>query len=178
MHMGAGKGGLDRSIGIMNQVGLGVGVNLSGGTVTHEPGKPSGFERSKAVADAAHPGRFIHFMNLDYRGWDEPDFAARAAQQVEEGFRMGAAGLKEYKRLGLFQRNAAGELIKIDDPKLDGVWAKCGELGMPVSIHVADPRAFWLPFDEKNERWAELKDHKSWWFGDASKYPPREDLLE
>src|SRR5829696_6856049 len=56
MHMGAGKGGLDRSIGIMDQVGLGVGVNLSGGTVTHEPGKPSAFERSKAVADAAHPG--------------------------------------------------------------------------------------------------------------------------
>jgi hypothetical protein len=48
---------------------------------------------------------------------------------------------------------------------------------MPVSIHVADPRAFWLPYDEKNERWIELKDHKSWWFGDAAKYPPREELL-
>ena len=65
----------------------------------------------------------------------------KAVQQIENGFRMGAAGLKEYKRLGLNLRNRAGELIKIDDPKLDPVWAKCGELGMPVSIHVADPRA-------------------------------------
>jgi hypothetical protein len=48
---------------------------------------------------------------------------------------------------------------------------------MPVSIHVADPRAFWLPYDESNERWAELKDHRSWWFGDPTKYPPREELL-
>ena len=48
---------------------------------------------------------------------------------------------------------------------------------MPVSIHVADPRAFWLPYDENNERWTELKDHRSWWFGDAAKYPPREELL-
>jgi hypothetical protein len=49
---------------------------------------------------------------------------------------------------------------------------------MPVSIHVADPRAFWLPYDESNERWKELKDHKSWWFGDTNKYPPRMELLE
>jgi predicted TIM-barrel fold metal-dependent hydrolase len=57
------------------------------------------------------------------------------------------------------------------------MWRKCGELGMPVSIHVADPRAFWLPYDEKNERWIELKDHRAWWFGDPDKFPPREELL-
>ena len=49
---------------------------------------------------------------------------------------------------------------------------------MPVSIHVADPKAFWLPYDDKNERWKELKDHKSWWFGDTNKFPPWKELLE
>jgi len=49
---------------------------------------------------------------------------------------------------------------------------------MPISIHVADPRAFWLPFNDQNERWKELKDHKDWWFGDPKVYPPREELLE
>ena len=116
-------------------------------------------------------------MNLDYAGWNGPGFAERAAQQIEEGHRLGAAGFKEYKRLGIFLRDARKELIKIDDPKLDGVWRKCGDLGMPVSIHVADPRAFWLPHDENNERWKELKDLRSWWFGDAAKFPPRENLL-
>jgi predicted TIM-barrel fold metal-dependent hydrolase len=177
MHLDGTMGGLKRAVGIMDRVGLGIGVNLSGGTVTHKPDQKSAFEKNKALADSLYPGRFIHSMNLDYAGWDEPDFSERAARQVEEGFRLGAAGLKEYKRLGLFQRDGAGNLIKIDDPRLDSVWAKCGELGMPVSIHVADPRAFWLPYDEKNERWKELKDHKSWWFGDAAKYPPREELL-
>jgi hypothetical protein len=55
---------------------------------------------------------------------------------------------------------------------------QCGELSMPVSIHVADPKAFWLPYDEKNERWEELRDHKSWWFGDTHKFPAWKDLLE
>ena len=49
---------------------------------------------------------------------------------------------------------------------------------MPVSIHVADPKAFWDAYAPSNERWEELKDHPRWWFGDATKYPPRMDLLE
>jgi predicted TIM-barrel fold metal-dependent hydrolase len=176
-HVAYTDADLARAVRIMDQVGIGVGVNLSGGTVTRRGDQPSEFERNKALADRRFPDRFVHYMNLDYGGWDEPDFAERAARQIDEGRRLGAAGLKEYKRLGLTLRDRAGRLIKVDDPKLDGVWRRCGELGLPVSIHVADPRAFWLPFDETNERWKELKDHKSWWFGDPAKHPPREELL-
>ena len=176
MHVDGKEESFARAVRIMDAAGIGVGVNLSGGTVTPGEGT-SQFARVKAMADRLHPGRFVHYLNLDYAGWNEPEFAERAAQQIVEGHRLGAAGLKEYKRLGLFLRDAKKALIKIDDPKLDGVWQKCGELGMPVSIHVADPRAFWQPYDESNERWTELKDHRSWWFGDPAKYPPREELL-
>ena len=170
---------LARAIKIMDAVGVGLGVNLSGGTVTRSTnGAPSEFERNKRLADQLFPGRFLHYMNLDYQGWDQPDFAERAGRQVEEGHRLGAAGFKEYKRLGLYLRDRAGKLIRIDDPKLDPVWKRCGELNMPVSIHVADPRAFWLPFDNQNERWKELKDHRSWWFGDTNIYPARMELVE
>jgi predicted TIM-barrel fold metal-dependent hydrolase len=168
---------MSRAISIMDRAGIGVGVNLSGGTVTSKAGATSQFEKVKRLADQAHPGRFIHAMNLDYAGWDDADFSERAVRQVEDGHRLGAAGMKEYKRLGLFLRDGAKQLIKIDDPKLDPVWAKCGELEMPVSIHVADPRAFWQPYTDQNERWTELKDHPSWWFGDPAKYPAREELL-
>src|SRR4030095_5752461 len=177
MHIDTKEERYARAGVIMDAAGIGVGVNLSGGTVTRGEGGKSQFEVSKEMADRLFPGRFVQYMHLDYPGWNEPGFAEHAAKQIEEGHRMGAAGLKEYKRLGLFLRDAKKELIKIDDPKLDAVWAKCGELGMPVSIHVADPRAFWQPYDESNERWIELKDHRSWWFGDATKYPPREELL-
>lgn len=168
---------LRQAVQIMDEAGIGLGVNLSGGTVTPKEGERSAFERNKALADRLFPGRFLHYMNLDYTGWDDPDFSARAVRQVEEGHRLGAAGLKEYKRLGLYLRDKNGDLIKIDDPKLDPVWKRCGELGLPVSIHVADPLAFWLPYNERNERWTELKDHKSWWFGDPNVFPPREELL-
>jgi predicted TIM-barrel fold metal-dependent hydrolase len=50
-----------------------------------------------------------------------------------------------------------GDRIRINDPRIDPVWAKCGELGIPVLIHAADPASFWKPHDENNERWLELK---------------------
>lgn len=170
---------LTRAVKIMDAVGLGVAVNLGIGTVTPaQNGGLSQFERNKHLTDTLFPGRFLHYMELDYRNWDQPDFAVQAAQQIEKGRRLGAAGFKQSKALGLYVRDGQGKLVKVDDPKLDLMWAKCGELNLPVSIHVADPKAFWQPFDANNERWKELKDHKNWWFGDTNKFTPWKEMLE
>ncbi len=166
-----------QAVRVMDAVGIGVGINLSGGTVTREHDGSSAFERTKKFADEHFPGRFLEYMNLDYDDWDSPDFAAKAVAQVEEGARLGAAGFKEFKRLGLFLRDKNNQLYKVDDARLDPMWQALGRLGMPVSIHVADPKAFWQPYDPSNERWKELKDHPRWWFGDPKMYPPREELL-
>lgn len=176
-HINGTEEHIQRAVRILDRAGIGVAANLSGGYVTAPPGEVSDFAKTKALADRLAPDRFVQYFNLDYTGWDNPDFSARAVQQVETAQRLGAAGLKEYKRLGLYLRDGKGELIKIDDPKLDGVWQRCGELGLPVSIHVADPRAFWLPYNASNERWKELQGHRPWWFGDPKMYPPREELL-
>ena len=178
LHIEDAQERLKRAVGILDRSGVGVGVILGAGTVTTRDGKPSGFQKARERSESLYPGRFMHHMILDYAGWDDADWSARAVRQIEEGYRLGAAGLKEYKRLGLFLKDGNGKLIRIDDTRLDPVWQRCGELGMPVSIHVGDPKAFWLPYDATNERWTELKDHRSWWFGDPAKHPPRMELLE
>ncbi len=168
---------IQRAVRVMDRAGIGLGANLTGGTVTRREGGTSQFETHRALVEQFAPGRFVLYFNLDYAGWDKPDFSQRAVEQVERAHQLGAAGLKEEKRLGLYLRDGQGALIRIDDPKLDGVWQRCGQLGLPVSIHVGDPKAFWMPFDQSNERWKELKDHRPWWFGDPKVYPPREELL-
>ena len=163
---------LGRAAKVMDASGIGLGVDLTPGTVTPGPkGEPSEFQSHKAVADKLFPGRWIHYMNLDYGNWDQPDFAQQAVRQVEEGHRLGAAGFKQEKSLGLFLRDGQGKLLKVDDPKLDPMWERLGELNMPVSIHTGDPKAFFEPYNDRNERWKELKDHPRWWFGDTNKYP-------
>src|SRR5688572_12805893 len=69
---------LARAIRIMDASGIGIGVNLSGGPTLSKDGKLSDFERNKSIADKAHPGRFLHYMNLDYGRWNEPDFSSNA----------------------------------------------------------------------------------------------------
>jgi hypothetical protein len=79
LHINYTPDHLRRAVKIMDEAGIGVGVNLSGGTVTKRAGGTSAFERNKKLADELFPGRFVHYMNLDYAGWDEADFAERAA---------------------------------------------------------------------------------------------------
>ncbi len=180
-HVNATAERYARAIKILNAVGIGTAIELGSGTVTSArdaPEERSTFANAQRVSAEIAPGQFMHHMLIDYSGWDSPEWSSLAVKQVEIGHSLGAAGLKEFKRLGLSLRDGTGQLIRVDDPKLDPVWKKCGELKMPVSIHVADPKAFWEPRNESNERWDELRDHPSWWFGDHNKHPKREELLE
>jgi predicted TIM-barrel fold metal-dependent hydrolase len=45
--------------------------------------------------------------------------------------------------------------VKIDDPRFDPMWDACGQLNMPVAIHVSDPLAFFTLTDRFNERYEE-----------------------
>src|SRR5687768_9617323 len=55
LHINSTAEHLRRAVSIMDSVGIGVGVNLSGGTVTSKEGAPSVFERNKRVADELFP---------------------------------------------------------------------------------------------------------------------------
>ena len=131
--------------------------------------------------------RFVFLANIDWRGagreddpasWDcnRPDFGHRMALGLAESKKQGASGLKIFKEFGLKYRNADGSLVRVDDPRWDPIWAACGRLGLPVLIHVADPKAFFLPIDANNERWEELKRHPDWSFYGPG-FPKQTELL-
>lgn len=106
------------------------------------------------------PRRFIVFANVDFSGVGQPGWGEKAAKQLEEDVKNGANGLKVFKNLGMSAMDIKGKRIPVDDPRLDPVWDKAGELKIPVLIHTADPKPFWDPMDEKNERWLELATHE------------------
>jgi predicted TIM-barrel fold metal-dependent hydrolase len=141
----------------MDKLNMAVMVNLSGrgrGTTEH-------LEKSLDNVKSSHPKRFIVFTNMDFAAIDDPQWKDRMLKQLEDDVRKGANGLKIYKNLGMFTYDSKGERVRINDPRIDPIWAKCGELGIPVLIHAADPRPFWQPVDANNERWLELKLHEN-----------------
>jgi len=124
-----------------------------------------------------YPGRFIVFTQIDWSRIDDPNFAQEMVHQIDDGVRRGARGLKILKDFGLGVREKSGNLLAIDDPRLDPIWNECGRLGIPISIHSGDPEAFFHPIDGKNERYEELIEHPDWSFY-GSGYPSLESLLE
>ena len=119
--------------------------------------------------------RTVYFPTLDF-GDTTPGFGERMAEELERKVALGAGGLKIFKELGLRHKDAGGNLIPVDDPRLDPVWAKAGELGVPVLMHTADPVAFFQPLDENNERWEELQRFPDWHFG-GPEFPDHDALL-
>lgn len=125
----------------------------------------------------SHPGRYIVFGNIDWSRVNEKGFATAAAARMERDVAVGMRGLKIYKALGLEYRRDSGKLWRIDDPALDPIWAKAGELGIPLLIHAADPAAFWQPVDEDNFWNSVLYGEYAWWSYYGKDYPGREELI-
>jgi uncharacterized protein len=133
----------------MDKLNMKVMVNLSGG---------NGEQLKKMIdnAKANKPGRFIVFANIDFKGVGEAGWGERAARQLEDDVKNGANGLKIYKSLGFSVKDINGNRVTVDDERLNPIWKKAGELKIPVLIHTADPKSFWDPLDNSNERWLEL----------------------
>ncbi|MDP9159085.1 MAG: amidohydrolase [Acidobacteriota bacterium] len=124
-----------------------------------------------------YPGRFIVFTQIDWSKIDDANFSQEMVEQLDDAVHRGARGLKVLKDLGLADRDKTGKLIAVDDPRLDPIWEECGRLGIPVSIHVTDPEAFFRPVDSTNERYEELTEHPDWNFY-GNQFPSKESIIQ
>ncbi len=170
---GAGGSGvqLDQIVRWMDELNLRSMINLTGGN-----GEALG--RNIAGLDGKHPKRFFNCTEPTWGRIKEAGYPAWQAAELERAKQSGAVGLKILKSLGLGVREEGkmGPLVKVDDPRLDPMWAAAGKLGMPVFIHTSDPDAFFTPIDRFNERWDELGNHPDWSFY-GKDYPKKPELL-
>ncbi len=160
----------DALVAVMDACGVETIVNLDGRWGDEVTANVERYDR-------AHPGRFLTFCQLDWAELASEDGARRLRASLDDSAARGARGVKIWKDLGLTIRDADGALILPDDPRVIDVVRHAGELGLPVLIHTADPKAFFEPLDARNERIDELMQMKQWWFGDRSVHPTFDRLL-
>jgi predicted TIM-barrel fold metal-dependent hydrolase len=156
-------------LAIMDECGIEHVVNI-----TMKVGEDA-FRMMRKFAEAA-PTRFSTIGWMDWTGFDEPGFVKKTVDYLERLVEGGAVGFKIWKDLGLTLRDARGEIVRVDDERLDPLYDKAHELDIPVMFHTADPAAFFEPLDRFNERYEELAAHPDWSFHGAQ-YSKRE-LLE
>ena len=102
---------------------------------------------------ARYPDRFDVWCGFDYSGYDQPGFGPAAVAELERCAGMGAKGVGELgdKGRGLFYCKPEAWGMHLDDSRMDPLLEKCAELGLPVSIHVADPIWMYEPMNETND---------------------------
>jgi predicted TIM-barrel fold metal-dependent hydrolase len=157
---------------VMDRKSIHAMVNLTGGY-------DEGLAEVAKRYDQAFPGRFYSLTEPCYSRFLEPAYPRIQADAVERAHQAGAKGLKILKTLGLYLREniTSGKLVRIDDPRFDPLWDVCGQLNMPVAIHISDPVAFFTPTDRFNERYEELSNHPDWSFYGRD-FPSNAELLD
>jgi len=133
-------------IKIMDASGVQTLINVSGLD-------PEGIKTFNEITKP-YPGRFVTYTTVNWKNLEEPDFLETTFKQLEEAKRLGAKGVGEFKEAGFGFGGHPG--VYTNHKTVEAIWNKCGELGLPVSLHVGDPVSFYRPLDKFNERWDEL----------------------
>lgn len=112
-------------------------------------------------ASAAHhftkldPSRFHYATTFSMKGFGGADWARKTTAALDAEFQRGAVAVKVWKNIGMVERDAAGQLIFIDDKGFDPVFDHLASRGIPLIAHQGEPKNCWLPLDQmttKNDR--------------------------
>jgi len=100
-----------------------------------------------------YPDRFELWCGLDLSGYNKPGFGPAAVKELQRCRQVGARGVGEIhdKGDGLVSGKSKAPGMHPDDPRMDALWENCAELGMPVSLHVADPIWMYQAMDSTND---------------------------
>lgn len=122
-----------------------------------------------------YPKRFHVWCGLNMAGVDQPGFGPAAIAELERCRRLGAVGVGEVTDKGMGiggvisgppnwqgtrppggggqgpRQRPAVQGLHPDDPKMDAIWQKCADLGMPINLHASDPYWSYLPQDRFND---------------------------
>lgn len=102
---------------------------------------------------------------LDYTHWQDPDrFAATNVALVQQAAQAGAPLIKLWFAPRFHDRIP----MKLDDPRLDPIFAEIGRQGLAVLVHISDPDIWFAKYYTDTARYGTK----------ADQYPPLEHRLE
>lgn len=122
-------------------------------TIAHGDQFDQIYDLYKGVSD-----KFEMWCGFNLDRWGEDDFEQTALADLQRCYEKGAKGVGELGDKGLGEqycitRTFSGGVptAHFNDPRFSALLDKCGELGMPVNIHIGDPIWMYEPIDEHND---------------------------
>lgn len=113
---------------------------------------------------SGHNGTVMTFPSIDLSGFEHPGFAEQVDSAMAAYKKAGFKGIKLWKDITMYRRDGKGNHIRLDDGRLGCIFSSAGHHGLVVLIHIADPIAFFTPFDARNEYYECLAENPEWRF--------------
>lgn len=112
----------------------------------------------------ASDGMIVPVGSVDVFRALEPDFEEQVYRTLRDLKSKGCVALKLWKNMTLMGAEHFGRNLPLNDAHFEPLWQACGEMKLPVIIHVADPPCFFKPIDPQNEHYICLSKHPEWSF--------------
>jgi len=131
------------------------------------------------LLQAADPARFHFATTFSMRGFGTESWTRDTDQAIDAELKRGAVAVKIWKNVGMVEKDAAGRLIMIDDPRFDGMMSHLEAEGVPLIAHQGEPKNCWLPLDQMttdNDR-SYFREHPEYHLYLHPEQPRYEDLM-
>lgn len=112
----------------------------------------------------ASEGMILPVGSVDVFKALDADFESYVYRTLKSMKEKGMVAVKLWKNMTLMGMERFGRNLPLNDPHYEPLWRACGELGLPIIIHVADPPCFFRPTDPDNEHYICLSQHPEWSF--------------
>lgn len=107
----------------------------------------------------------------------DKEYADRAIAEIDEDFKAGCIALKVVKNVGLDLKDKDGNFIQIDNPAFHPIFEHLQKMGYPICLHVAEPKAAWLPLDPNNAHYHYYSKNERYHMFGKTGYPSHEEII-
>lgn len=102
----------------------------------------------RVVQKNSHPNDFEFATAFSIKEWDDPNWVDNTIGWLDKSFEEGAVGVKVWKNVGMVFRDKNGDLVMVDDPKLDAIFNYIEKRNKVLIGHLGEPLNCWLPIDQ------------------------------
>jgi predicted TIM-barrel fold metal-dependent hydrolase len=137
-------------------------------------------QRDAAVALAERAPDRVHWATtFSMQDFGTPGWDTAAAADIAKAAEQGAVAVKVWKNVGMVERDADGELVMLDDPRMAWLGQAVQAADVVLVAHQGEPHNCWLPLEEMttdNDR-EYFREHPQYHMYLHPEMPGYEDIL-
>jgi len=127
----------------------------------NEPPPMEAQEKYALALQKSFPDRFQYATTISVRKFNDDDWTTQSVSYIRNSLSNGAKAVKIYKVIGMSLRDKQDNLVMIDDPRFDSLFAFLEKNNVPVVGHLGEPRNCWLPLEKMTVK-GDISYYKEW----------------